>query len=56
MTDTTIQVDLDINSKIVAFVFLVFVLVALAALITKNLEIGLALGFGIVALAVLKKF
>ncbi len=55
MTDTTIQVDLDVDSKLLLFGLGVLVLVVLAALITKNLEIGLALGFGIVALGVLKK-
>ena len=55
MTDTTIQVDLDVDSKLLLFGLGVLVLVVLAALITKNLEIGLALGFGIVVLGVLKK-
>ncbi len=55
MTDTTIQVDLDVDSKLLLFGLGVLVLVVLAALITKSLEIGLALGFGIVALGVLKK-
>ncbi len=55
MTDTTIQVDLDVDSKLLLFGLGVLALVVLAALITKNLEIGLALGFGIVVLGVLKK-
>jgi hypothetical protein len=55
MSDVDFGFDFEVDTEPILFGIGLLVLVVLTALITRNLTLAFGLGFGVVALAVLKK-